>query len=68
VEPTPPPPVEPLRSDIKALERQRIVVALEACGGNQTRAAKVLGMPRRSLVRRIDEFGLVRPRKGRIGV
>jgi transcriptional regulator with GAF, ATPase, and Fis domain len=60
-------PVDPLRSDIKALERRRIVVALEACGGNQTQAAKVLGIPRRSLLRRIEEFGLVRPRKGRLG-
>jgi transcriptional regulator with GAF, ATPase, and Fis domain len=53
-----------LSTEIRELERQRIVEALESCGGNQSRAAKMLGMPRRSLLRRIEEFGLVRPRKG----
>jgi two-component system response regulator HydG len=44
-------------------ERERIVRALEECGGNQSRAAKVLGVPRRTLVRRIAELGLPRPRR-----
>src|SRR5690606_40694241 len=34
-------------------ERDRIVRALEACGGNQTRAAKMLGMSRRTLINRL---------------
>jgi two-component system, NtrC family, response regulator AtoC len=46
-----------------ASERERITRALEACGGNQTRAAKVLGMSRRTLVNRLDAYGLPRPRK-----
>jgi transcriptional regulator with GAF, ATPase, and Fis domain len=54
---------ESLGSELKALERERIVAALEACGGNQSHAARTLGMPRRSLLRRIEEFGLTRPRK-----
>ncbi|MEM9455361.1 MAG: sigma 54-interacting transcriptional regulator [Myxococcota bacterium] len=46
-------------------ERQRIVDALAACGGNQTRAAKMLGIARRTLTSRLDKLGLPRPRKGR---
>ncbi|HEX6272265.1 MAG TPA: sigma 54-interacting transcriptional regulator [Polyangiaceae bacterium] len=47
------------------IERERIVRALESCGGNQSRAADVLGMSRRTLVRRIAQLGLPRPRTGR---
>jgi DNA-binding NtrC family response regulator len=54
-----------LRDDLAALERQRIVDALAACNGNQTRAAEMLGMPRRTLVTRIEQYGLPRPRKDR---
>jgi DNA-binding NtrC family response regulator len=49
----------------RALERQRIVEALEQAAGNQTRAAELLGISRRTLVNRLEEFGLPRPRKGR---
>jgi DNA-binding NtrC family response regulator len=44
-------------------ERTEIESALAACGGNQTRAAKMLGIARRTLINRIHEFGLARPRK-----
>jgi DNA-binding protein Fis len=40
-----------------------MVEALELFGGNQTRAARHLGMPRRTFVKRLDEYGLSRPRK-----
>lgn len=46
-------------------EQQRIVDALKACGGNQTRAAQSLGISRRTLINRLDEFQVPRPRKGR---
>jgi two-component system response regulator AtoC len=46
-----------------ATERDRIAQALEACGGNQTRAARMLEMPLRTLVNRLGELGLPRPRK-----
>ena len=36
---------------------------LEQTGGNQTRAAKLLGMSRRTFVKRLDEYGVPRPRK-----
>jgi two-component system response regulator AtoC len=43
-------------------ERSRIVAALREHGGNQTRAARALGIPRRTLVRRIAQLHLPRPR------
>jgi two-component system response regulator AtoC len=44
-------------------ERQRIIDALAACAGNQSRAAKVLGVSRRTLVARLDEYKIPRPKK-----
>jgi transcriptional regulator with PAS, ATPase and Fis domain len=51
-------------STVADRERERIAAALSACGGNQTRAARLLGIPRRTFVTRLDSFGLPRPRKG----
>ena len=44
-------------------EHQRVVAALEACGGNQTHAAKMLGVSRRTLITKIEKFAVRRPRK-----
>jgi transcriptional regulator with GAF, ATPase, and Fis domain len=44
-------------------ERQKLVDALARCGGNQSLAAKMLGVSRRTLVTRIEQYGLPRPRK-----
>jgi DNA-binding NtrC family response regulator len=44
-------------------DRERVVAALDACEGNQTRAAQILGIARRTLIMRIEEYGLPRPRK-----
>jgi two-component system, NtrC family, response regulator AtoC len=44
-------------------ERQRIIDALAACAGNQSRAAKVLGIARRTLVSRLDDYKIPRPKK-----
>jgi DNA-binding NtrC family response regulator len=44
-------------------ERERIVQALAACNGNQTRAAAYLGMPRRTLVAKLAAYDVPRPRK-----
>jgi len=57
-EATIPPPAEPVDD-----ERARVVAALEQCAWNQTAAAKLLGMSRQTLVNRLDEFNLPRPRK-----
>jgi two-component system response regulator AtoC len=50
----------PLRQEMVALERQRIEEALRECDGNQTRAAKLLGMSRRTLVKRLGEYSLTK--------
>ncbi len=46
-------------------ERARILAALEQCAGNQTKAAAVLGISRRTLIHRLELYGLPRPRKRR---
>jgi two-component system NtrC family response regulator len=56
----PPPP--PGESACDA-ERDRVITALAECGGNQSRAARALGMSRNTLIARIEKFGLVRPRR-----
>ncbi|WP_437852186.1 sigma 54-interacting transcriptional regulator [Sorangium sp. So ce363] len=52
-----------LRLEMKAADRQRVIEALERSAGNQTRAAKLLGISLRTLINRIDEYGIPRPRK-----
>lgn len=56
-------PRAPLLQRLESMERQRIVQALEQCGGNQTQAAQLLGMSRRTFVNRVSAMGLPRPRK-----
>jgi two-component system, NtrC family, response regulator AtoC len=53
-----------LKEAMDALERNKILSSLKACGGNQTRAAKVLGISRNTLLRKLDRYGVPRPRKG----
>ena len=52
-----------VRATVAELERQRILEALDKCAGNQTRAAETLGISRRTLINRLDEYGIARPRK-----
>lgn len=66
---TPPPPAagdgrHNLPSELKALERERIVEALARFAGNQSQAARHLGMSRTTLIARIREYNLARPRQG----
>ncbi len=51
----PPPAADP--------ERDRILAVLAECGGNQSRAAKVLGISRTTLVTRLNAYGIPRPRR-----
>jgi transcriptional regulator with PAS, ATPase and Fis domain len=57
--------VDPKRyqAQLESLERARIVEALSRCDGNQTKAAKLLGVSRRTLVARLAELDVPRPRK-----
>jgi two-component system, NtrC family, response regulator AtoC len=47
----------------QVIERRRIAEAMERCGGNQTRAAQLLRISRRTLVARLTEYGFARPLK-----
>ena len=49
-----------LHAEVEALERRRIVEALERSDGNQSEAARQLGMPRRTLVARLKGLGITR--------
>ncbi len=42
----------------KAAEKERILGALAACNWNRLRAAKMIGLPRRTFYRRLKEFGI----------
>jgi DNA-binding NtrC family response regulator len=44
--------------NLSDLSKATILKALEACRGNRTEAAKQLGISRRTLHRRLNEFGL----------
>jgi two-component system, NtrC family, response regulator AtoC len=52
------------RAEIPAVSEEALAV-LEKCVGNQTYAARMLGISRRTLVSRIEEYNLPRPRKPR---
>jgi DNA-binding NtrC family response regulator len=56
---------EELRARAEDAERRRVLAALGECAGNQTRAARQLGITRRALVRRLEKFKLPRPRRDR---
>jgi transcriptional regulator of acetoin/glycerol metabolism len=57
-----PPPAAVISSE-EDEERRRIIAALEQCSGNQTRAAKVLGMSRSTLATKLSIHRIPRPRK-----
>ena len=53
------------RRAAQTIERRRIAEAMDRCGGNQTRAAQLLRISRRTLVARLTEYGFARPLKKR---
>jgi DNA-binding NtrC family response regulator len=56
-----------LRHELREIERERVVAAMSQAGGNQTLAARLLGISRRALITRLENFKLPRPRKGQDG-
>jgi two-component system, NtrC family, response regulator AtoC len=52
-----------LRAQRESWERQQIVQALEKTSGNQKEAALLLGVSRRTLINKIEAYGIARPRK-----
>jgi transcriptional regulator with PAS, ATPase and Fis domain len=52
------PPLEDSDDD----EKSRILEVLERCAGNQTRAARELGLTRKALIVRLQRYGITRPR------
>jgi two-component system, NtrC family, response regulator AtoC len=61
---TPPSAAQPASHDSSASdERELIVATLARFGGNQTHAARSLGISRNTLAARIERYRIVRPRK-----
>ena len=54
-----------LAQDIEDLERRRIIEALETYNGNQSEVSRRLGIPRRTLLTKLDAYRIPRPRKGK---
>jgi two-component system response regulator AtoC len=52
-----------LAAAVDEAEHRRILDALRQSNGNQTRAAKTLGISRGTLIARLERFGVPRPRK-----
>ncbi len=58
------PVIPPEGLSLEVLERELIVQALERAGGNKSRAARLLGLTRRTLYSRMERHGLRRPGEG----
>jgi len=56
-------PVAPVGVADDDKEKQRILETLDRFGGNQTRAAKELGLTRKALIVRLERYGITRPRQ-----
>jgi len=52
-----------LRQRRSELERRLVIDALKQCDGNQSKAARLLGISRKALIVRMDAFSIPRPRK-----
>ena len=53
-----------IRDAVAELEQRSIEAALEAAGGNKSRAAKTLGISRFALQRKLDKYGITKNGKG----
>jgi DNA-binding NtrC family response regulator len=48
----------PLGTPLAEVEKEFILRTLEQCGGNRTRAAQTLGIGRRTMIRKLAEYGM----------
>jgi DNA-binding NtrC family response regulator len=44
---------------MEAIEKRRLLAALKAAGGNQSHAARALGIPRTTLINKMKRYGLI---------
>jgi len=56
--------IEVVRAALEVLERELILQALERARGNKSRAARLLGLTRRTLYSRMERHGLRKPGEG----
>jgi DNA-binding NtrC family response regulator len=58
--PAPPAPssFRPIDQELRELERHRMAAALHATGGNRTRAAELISMPRRTFLTKLKQYDL----------
>lgn len=47
-----------LRVTLDEIRRRHVVKVLDACGGNRSEAAKILGVDRKTLYRRLRRWGV----------
>jgi len=50
--------IPPAGLNLDEMNRDLIIQALERCGGNRTKAAKLLGMSRPTMIYRIEKYGI----------
>jgi DNA-binding NtrC family response regulator len=55
------PSIPPEGLSLEVLERELIIQALSLAGGNKSRAARLLGLTRRTLYSRMERYGLRKP-------
>jgi len=60
-------PDRSLRGSVDSFERSQLRAALESVGGNLSRAAVLLGVPRNTLRYRLERYGLIGARGSRSG-
>ena len=47
-----------LKKALEAVEKKMIVSTLRKCGGNKTKAGKILGIPRQTLKYKMDKWNI----------
>jgi DNA-binding NtrC family response regulator len=58
----PAPSFRPIDDELREFEKGRMAAALQSTNGNQTRAAELIGMPLRTFVAKMKQYGLARRR------